>query len=193
MKRKVHRSCPDDYEHVSTLSHQLRDKARKIGRTDILQMINTGDFISVCLTDLSILIDHLCSLPSRTRASLYARVACLIIAEFLDDAPFITGKAFQNIVGALTGEEGLREFRSITKELSCIQKTHEAEVREIRNITIAHRDHDIEAQLAIMETLDFGSVITLATELMRWHTLFIRFQMSMYNRVVQEFSAGQEK
>jgi len=193
MKREVHRSFPDDYEHVSDLSRTLRDKARKNGRTDIVQMVDTGDFISVCCTDLDILIDHLCSQPSQARASLYARVACLIIAEWFDDVPFLTGKAFQNIVGALTGEVGLREFRSITKELSRIRKTHEADVREIRNVAIAHRDHDVEAQLAIMEALDFAGVVALATELMRWHTLFIRFQSRMWNRLAEELGGRRQK
>jgi hypothetical protein len=193
MKREVHRSFPDDYEHVSTLSRALREEARKNGRTDIVQMLKTGDFISVCSTDLDILIDHLCCRPSQARASLYARVACLIICEWFDDVPFLTGKAYQNIVGALTGEEGLREFRSITKELSRIRKTHEANVREIRNVAIAHRDHDVEAQLAIMEALDFVGIVALATELTRWHTLFIRFQSRMWNRLAEELGREREK
>ncbi len=193
MKREVHSSPPHDYEHVSTESRLLREEAGKNGWTDIVQMVNTGDFIHSCAIDLDILIDHLCSRPSQTRASLYARVACLIIAEWFDDVPFLTGKAYQNIVGTLTGEDGLREFRSITKELARIRKTHEAGVRVIRNVAIAHRDHDIEAQLAIMEALDFGGVIALATELTGWHILFIRFQSRMWNRLIEELSAGREK
>ena len=193
MKQEVHRSFPDDFEHTLALSRSLRDEARKNGLTELLQMVNTGDFISMCCADLDILIEHLCSRPSQRRASLYARVAYLIIAELLDDVPFLTGKAFQNIVGALMGEEGLREFRSITKELSRIRKTHEADVREIRNIAIAHRDHDVEAQLAIMEALDFGGVIALATELVRWHMLFISFKSRMYSRVAKGLRAGLEK
>jgi len=185
MKREVHRSFPDEYEHVLTLDRLLRDEARKNGWTDIVQMVNTGDFIGTCCADLDIFIDHLCSRPSQTRASLYARIACLIIAELLDDVPVLTGKVFQNIVGALTGEEGLWEFRSITKEFSRIRKDHETDVRKIRNIVIAHRDHDVEAQLAIMEALNFGSVVALAAELVRWHTLFISFQTRMYGRVIE--------
>ncbi len=185
MRREVQRSFPDKYEYDFTLSRLLRDEARKIGWTDIVQMVNTGDFIHACAVDLDILIDHLCSLPSQTRASLYARVACLIIAEWFDDVPFLTGKAYQNIVGTLTGEDGLREFRSITKELARIRKDHETDVRKIRNIAIAHRDHDVEAQLAIMEAFDFGSIVALAAELVRWHTLFISFQTRMWGRVIE--------
>ena len=193
MKQGIHRSYPGDYENDWVLSRALCDEARKNGLIEITRMVNTGDFISLCCDDLEILVDHLCSRPSITRASLYARVACLIIAELLDNVPSITGKKFQNIVGTLTGEEGLRKFRSITRKFSHIRKAYEANVRKIRNVAIAHRDHDVEAQLTLIETLDLGSVIALTTELMRWHTLFIRFQIKMYRRVIEELRAGRDK
>lgn len=134
------------------------------------------------------MIDHLCNKPNAARASLYARVASLVIAEFFEDVPHLLGKDFQDTVATITSEEDIKQFRAITNGLSRIRKTHARDLRRIRNIAIAHREHDVETQLELMTSIEYDNVVKLATCIVKWHTSYINFYVHLMKKLIENLN-----
>jgi hypothetical protein len=105
---------------------------------------------------------------------LHARVAALLVVEFMEDVGDLTGKDFRAaIVPLLTVAEN-HKFHQILKILNALKKKHEKDFRKLRNFAIGHRDSNASLQLQIIRETKVDLISATVYEVIDWleHFLF---------------------
>ncbi len=158
------------------LNRLLRRAAALKGRHEIVKIVNADQFIELSMNDLTLMVDSIITPQTGSHQILYVRVAVLILAEMMEDIPELLGKDFREALVQSGCEHALmEEFSPIGRAFGQLRREHETDLKKIRNISIAHREKDAEAQIELMEVIDVSNVVRLATELIKWHTSFFRF------------------
>ena len=137
---------------------RTRVLADKNNLQEVIFLININQFVMLFNYDLSVLRQDLFVAEPGWRRKLHARLLALTIVEFLEDVGELLGKSFRTRVAAIGDKTAsIDRLNSILKQLNQLRATHEAALRDIRNIAIGHKDKDAKRQFEVINNLDVDS------------------------------------
>jgi len=139
-------------------------------------------FVTVANYDILILARNLRYGRLKWEKNLYSRVTALTVEEIIEDIRQLSGNEFREIVKGFIGDGLIPELNSQMKLLTKMQKQNEVILKDIRNVTIAHRDKDALKQLAIIEKIDPFKFEKLLADLIDWLSGFI----GLITRIIEE-------
>jgi hypothetical protein len=138
--------------------------ARHNGFEDTKFIWNIAGFINIISFDLKVVGQDLMLAENEWQKRYYARQACLIIYESLNDFFDLLGKDFKMIVSAKICDSKVEEeLLTIRKELNSFKSEHFNKLQEIRNIAIAHRDNDSMIQINTIVSICWSDTLMLVT------------------------------
>ena len=145
---------------------KTRKKLQKYRVSEVLCVYDAAQFCIMFDADLSVLTRDMCCTSDWWQSRLYGRLLAMTMLECVEDVPSVLGKRFREALRGLVSDPVQHErISGITKRLSEFRKTNEAELREVRRIAAAHRDHNVNVQLQVIDTLDLKKLTALASEL----------------------------
>jgi hypothetical protein len=145
---------------------KTRKKLEKYGISDVLCLYDAAQFCIMFDADLSVLARDMCCTSDWWQSRLYGRLLAMTMLECVEDIPAVLGKRFREALRTLVSDP-LQHQRvsTITKSLSEFRKGNEAELRHVRHVAAAHRDHNVDAQLQVIESLNIKKLTALASDL----------------------------
>ena len=148
-------------------------KVAKHGTAEALHLYEVSKFFIVYVADLTVLTRDMACHPDWWASRLYARLLAMTMLEFVEDVPQVLGKRFRESLKAVApADVHSKRVSGITKQLSDFRKKHETLLRQIRRISAAHRDHDANLLLSVIEEININSLVKMATELQDLQTDF---------------------
>lgn len=154
---------------------EARISLTKHDMPDVLQLYDVSQFCIMYAADLTVLTRDMACRRDWWETRLYARLLAMIMLECAEDLPSVLGKGFRKSLAAVVPDDRHRQRLSeITRRLSDFRKRHEIELRHIRQIAAAHRDHDPNLVISLVDELNLQELITMAAELEDLQTEFSR-------------------
>jgi len=90
---------------------------------------------------------------------------CVLIYETLMDLEKIFSKEFYKALKTLKiNQQSIMNFNARKKVISEMKKTYHEDLKKVRNIIGAHRDHDFLTQMQIFKSLDRSAILKIMTE-----------------------------
>ncbi|MBI5384319.1 MAG: hypothetical protein HZA90_06485 [Verrucomicrobia bacterium] len=143
-----------------------RAKVSKLNLPDIERLFDASLFCLIYEADLTVLSRDMTCRSAWWDSRLYARLLAMTMLECVEDIPAVLGKSFrQALTNVVTDRVHLQQISKMTGALSDFRKNHEHELREIRQIAAAHRDHDSRLVASSIERLDLRKLTVLSQEL----------------------------
>lgn len=171
------------------MSH--RPTARRAGEFDVDRLMNLMQFSLLWHLDLTCILDELRVRKSGWKRKLFARQIELIANEALDDSKALLDGELRELltrVGVLGRLEP--DLRRLHADLATLSRRYGRELGDLRNYTIAHRDHDADAQLQFIRQLDTKQMESLGWEIVRWTTKLYIFLDKAVNALGAELAAA---
>jgi hypothetical protein len=100
---------------------------------ELAQILNINAF------DLYILSYNYCSSKKTWDKIFYARIMAVCLSDFFDKIFHITGKDLLTELESINATETINQVKGTMKNLSTIKKDIEGKLKNIRNITLAHK------------------------------------------------------
>jgi len=143
--------------------------------------------------DLTILICDTVCRSDRWESHLYGRLLAMTMIECVEDIPQVLGKDFRNALSSVDSDaEKKKRLNEFTSRLADFRKTHEHDLRYVRTIAAAHRDHDVKRQLEVIETIDTRRLMDLSQELIGILVLFtevmtdVLMEMNVWKQILKK-------
>ncbi len=153
-----------------------RDPAAPGRDPQFAMMVNLLLFQSLFARDLAATLQQLLRLPDGWSRTFHARIAALLITEFLQDTPNLLGKDFRaTTLLYLTTDEDRRALDRLCKDLSALETREHRHLADIRNVSIAHRDHDARRQRRQIQNMDVDHIVALCDEVIKLHLRLVVF------------------
>lgn len=112
---------------------------------------NIACFINITSFDLKVIAKSLLFSKREWEKRLFARQASLLIYETMNDLFDLLGKDFRFIISALRDRNEFEiSLKEIKKHLNDYKGLYFERLKEIRNVSIAHRDKDTIEQLKVI-------------------------------------------
>jgi len=186
-----------------TALHQVREtriKLAKYNMPDVLQLYDASQFCIAYAADLTVLTRDMACARDWWEERLYARLLALTMLECVEDLPVILGKKFRNSLAAVVpNNEYKQRLSKISSNLSAFKNRHDRELRHIRQIAAAHRDHDPNVLISLIEQLDMKKLMKMAGALHDLQTEFARAMTKVFlninavKEVLKAFSSKAQK
>jgi hypothetical protein len=129
-------------------------------------VFNVGMYLLLLDQDLAYFTDDLVSAIGDRRRAFIAKHEAVLLYEAAEDLPQLLGREFRNAIKSLgVTEEQLSRLNSLSSELSRFWRTHREFLGAIRNVLVAHRDHDSLRYTESLEVLKPLEVMNRAVEL----------------------------
>jgi hypothetical protein len=126
---------------------------------------NIAGFINIVSYDLKIIGQDLTFAENEWQKRYYARQACLIIYESLNDFFDLMGKDFKTLIDKKVNDKSIADnLNSIRKDLNKYKDANFQTLKQIRNVSIAHKDNDIIKQIEIIQNINWSDTLTLITQ-----------------------------
>jgi hypothetical protein len=139
--------------------------ADRNGFGDTKLIWNIAGFINIVSLDLKIVGQDLTFAEDEWQKRYYARQACLIIYESLNDLFDLMGKDFKDLISDKIKNDSINgELNRIRKDLNDFKNVHFDTLKEIRNTSIAHKDNNIISQIEIIKNINWSDTIGLITQ-----------------------------
>jgi hypothetical protein len=122
---------------VKILIDNLDEKPKQNPVNEFLALIT---YIGVSLNDLQLLHKHYIISNDNYEINLFSRLIAMSIKEFLDDIFGFLSRAKNETQKYNANNDIQLEFNNIKKELNILKSRHYAELKEIRNNAVAHKD-----------------------------------------------------
>jgi hypothetical protein len=152
---------------------ETRAKLTKYNMPDVLELYDVSQFCIMYAADLTVLTRDMACHQDWWESRLYARLLAMTMLECAEDLPAVLGKKFRDSLAVVVPDDRHRERLSkITSDLSDFRKRHERELRDIRRIAAAHRDHNPSLVISLIEQLDTQALLSMAGELQELQTEF---------------------
>lgn len=141
-------------------------RATRMNSGNIKTVFNVGMYLLLLDQDLAYFTDDLvCAIGDR-RCAFIAKHEAVLLYEAAEDLPQLLGREFRSAVKALgVSEEQLARLNSLSSELSRFRQIHRNFLGTIRNVLVAHRDHDALRYTESLELLKPLEVMNRAAEL----------------------------
>jgi hypothetical protein len=152
---------------------------------------NISGFVNLISYDLKIIGRDLTFSKKDWQKRLYARQAYLTIYESMDDLLQLCGTNLRNAIKDFHDFDDLNsKINAVTGKLNTYKRQHESTLKEIRNLVIAHRDHDILKQLNYISSINWIESINLISEYDRIVSELGSVCQILINRSVDEVHRG---
>ena len=179
---------------------ETRNKLAKYNMPDVLQLYDASQFCIAYAADLTVLTRDMACAGDWWEERLYARLLAMTMLECVEDLPFVLGKKFRNSLATVVpNNEHKQRLSKITSDLSAFKNRHERELRHIRQIAAAHRDHDPNVLISLIEQLDTKKLMKMAGALHDLQTEFSRAMTKVFlnintvKEVLKAFSSKAQK
>lgn len=155
---------------------ELKSVATRMELSDVVKMCNCSQFLAICSFDVSVLTKRiLIALPTWQR-KLQARHLLLAIHELAEDVPQVLGRDLRVALAAGPNPQGHNaELGELQKALASTVVNWRNQIRTIRTISAAHRDHDATLLLGTIDSIHVPSVRDLGIEIHQWCSRAIDF------------------
>ncbi|MCW3105547.1 MAG: hypothetical protein JWQ09_53 [Segetibacter sp.] len=123
---------------------------------------NISGYVNIISYDIKIITRDLTFARSEWQKRHYARQACLIIYESMDDIFKLLGKEFNNLTkNRLDITELQVELKEIRQNLNTFKLGYSEKLYEIRNVSIAHRDNEVLKQIELIQQISWYDTIEM--------------------------------
>ncbi|MDB5274594.1 MAG: hypothetical protein JWO58_2961 [Chitinophagaceae bacterium] len=151
-------------EHTLSIILKTKKYASENNLESNKLILNVAGFLNICTYDLKIIGKELTFSTDQWRKKYFARQACLIIYETMNDIPELIGTDFRKEISKLKNKDVLLdELKSINKEINQFKIDNKDRLKNIRNVSIAHRDRDIFEQIKIIDSIQWQEAIKYVT------------------------------
>ncbi len=121
---------------------------------------NIAGYVNIISYDLKIITRDLTFSQNEWQKRHYARQACLIIYESIDDLFKLLGKEFIDLTkNRLDITELQTDLKEIRQELNTFKSGYSEKLNEIRNVSIAHRDNEVLKQIELIQQINWSDAI----------------------------------
>ena len=121
---------------------------------------NIAGYVNIISYDLKIITRDLTFSRSEWQKRHYARQACLIIYESIDDLFKLLGKEFIELTkNRLDITELKADLKEIRQDLNTFKSGYSEKLNEIRNVSIAHRDNEVLKQIELIQQISWSDAI----------------------------------
>jgi hypothetical protein len=179
---------------------ETRKKLAHYNVPEALRLYDSAQFCLMYDADLTVLSRDMTCTTNWWETRLYGRLLAMTMLECVEDIPAVLGKNFRESVAALVSDAAhLRRLSEITKSLSDFRRRHEKNLRQVRTIAAAHRDHNAALQISVIENLDIRKLMRMAGELNDLLGAFVRamteilLQMNVVGEILKSFSKKPRK
>lgn len=150
-------------EEITILETVIKDLKEKRGNyPDAFVVPNTLLFFRLSFLDIFILCKQYLETNKEFEKLILAKQISAATYELLDDLPTIYGKRFKTAIEGTENEKEILEGRvKLQKSLNTFKSEFSMELKEIRNFTIAHKDHDSLRQLEIINCISQNRIKVL--------------------------------
>ena len=125
---------------------------------------NVACFINISSYDLKVITKSLIFAKREWEKRLFARHACLLIYETLNDLFDLLGKDFRKIITELQDKARFEsDLKLIIKELNIYKTKNFDRLQQIRNVSVAHRDQNTTEQLKVIHSISWVEAINLVS------------------------------
>jgi hypothetical protein len=95
----------------------------------------------------------------------FARQVSLLIYEGMMDIPDLLGKSFKDIFANISDSQlYMNQLKTYKKELEDYKSLYSEKLKEIRNSTAGHRDHNIDEQIKVIQKINPYDTIKMMTD-----------------------------
>lgn len=125
---------------------------------------NAAGFINMSSYDLKVIVKEMTFATDEWTKRYFARQTCHLIYELTNDLFEILGKDFKIQIEKLTDNETLKaSLIDIRTKLNSFKADTFERLKEIRNVSSAHRDKDFIIQLKLIDSISWIDTISIAT------------------------------
>lgn len=161
---------------------QEKKRAEGHGALSLAEVHNTGIYLVLFNFDLTVLMKLMLLERNESIRKVYAKQLALLIYEMFEDFSEIFGKNILEVIKGLPQKDKLmHDFKEIGQGLRNYKKVYEKELRNIRNIVVAHRDHDGNAQIQALSEIDTKEIQILAGEIETWNWQVVKLLTDLTN------------
>lgn len=147
----------------------LRHAAEEVGLPDIIDLINLQRFFYLWRFDYFVIASEFFTANHPRVQGVYARILSMQLYEHFSDMATLLGRRFREIIGMLPDADSLlTQLNKLHSEHTRLKREHQEPLKHVRNIAVAHRDHDAAQQLATIEQLDPLEVAKLNQRIHEW-------------------------
>lgn len=181
--------CEDciDYYQSKSDAEKLLTGTCLINTMMMTNINNIMGFTSFATMDLYIMYEYLIKAKSDLEKNFFARLVCMNIYELTEDMTQLLGKDVDKDTGRGYGIRPIvdnledKELNEDLKELCSKWNLYRKEIDKgnknfsgIRNITVAHKDHDFVKQYESMKGISWGQTIR---DFEKFHGIFMKTKM----------------
>lgn len=153
----------------------------------IIEVVNIIQFVRLSMLDLAMIFNHI--FPEKEgeiEQRLWYRIASMMVYEMIEDFSALLGKDARAAISELTNgdEEILKDLSFVHKQVSDLKREElTGRLKDVRIISIAHKDHDSKRVLDTMNSLSLNEVAVFITYMFAWNHEFETF----LGKLVQRF------
>lgn len=123
-----------------------------------LQIWNLSGFIMTTSMDLKTCMFGILSSENEWIRRFNLRQSCMIIYESINDLFDMIGKKLRDIIDENFPETTIQlEFNQIRSDLKSFKQQHIERIKEIRNTSTAHKDHEVKIQMSSILNLTLNT------------------------------------
>ena len=141
-------------------AHAMEWHYREVG-----ELLEFMQFILACLEDLNLVMRNIAQPRGLQEKALYLRVLVLQLYEFLEDYREIKSVFAKNQSRYFAGTDYQARLDKVDTRLEQLKRIHHLEFYSIRNMGIAHIEHDFEKRVAVIEGLDEQKILRVGGEI----------------------------
>jgi len=159
IKQKTEELSTTLMEEARSISNLIKSMEEQHGpNLEPSNMFRVFSYLRLSIVDLHTLNYYLAEEKNENRQKFLLRSIALAIFELSEDVHHILGKNFRHSLRHFPNQaEIISELDKVGKEFNKFEKEYLSDIKEIRNVTIAHRDKNPVKQI---ETLDKLNLIT---------------------------------
>ncbi|SET12381.1 hypothetical protein SAMN04487998_1249 [Hymenobacter actinosclerus] len=177
------------HSYINRIKHfeiSLRSRPDFSIPENLIKTINLYRYLLIESSDFSIAYHHLLqatpskSIKDRWSENFYIRILCTLSYEFLNDAIEVTGSKTNKLIESYSLNEANKnrisvDIKEIRIKLQLIYKRHNIFLKEVRNNTMAHKNHESYITIDYIERLDFQKSVEVFNEISHCQSLLIQF------------------
>jgi hypothetical protein len=132
--------------------------------SEIKVLWNIAGFVNIISYDIKVITRDMILAQDEWLKRHYARQACLIIYESINDLFELLGKDFRRILRAIQIDDLHLEFKAFRSDLNLFKDKYHKKLYTIRNMSIAHRDKQVLKQLSSIIQIDSNEILSITFE-----------------------------
>ena len=149
--------------------------------------MNPNVYIALSYADLNEILADIAFSVSDWRRKLHCRHLAILLVEFIEDIPELMGKEFRSRL-QLEPEllPMLPKVDAIMKDINLFRKNHESDLRALRNVASAHRDHSAIAMLEAIRAIDTYQLVKISIRIVDFQVRLLTVCTAVLRELVKK-------